>query len=288
MKPTTAGGAQYLRIVPLTLASLHCYPIKSLGGFCVNETQLTDRGLMHDRRWMLVDDNGLFVSQREVGVMACLHTSALPDGFRVTDIRDDATLDLPWRISEGAHIAAHVWDDGVPALIGDPSWNRWFSERLGRSVRLVFMPDAAKRPTDPRFAEGLTSLSDGFPYLIISQASLDDLNERGTAWAHAQMGTWAHVPMDRFRPNLVIAGGDSFQEDGWKEIGIGDVRFQLVKPCARCVVTTTDQLTGERGKEPLRTLATYRRDGEKVLFGMNAMGSVGGMIRVGDVVEVVG
>jgi len=98
MEHTTAGGAQYLRVVPLTLASLHCYPIKSLGGFCVNETQLTDRGLMHDRRWMLVDDNGLFMSQREVGVMACLHTSALPDGFRVTDIRDDATLDLPWRI----------------------------------------------------------------------------------------------------------------------------------------------------------------------------------------------
>ena len=286
MEHTTAGGARYLRVVPLTLASLHCYPIKSLGGFSVNEAQLTDRGLMHDRRWMLVDEAGLFVSQREFGVMACLHTSALPDGFRVTDIRDDATLDLPWRISEGAHLTAQVWDDGVPALIGDPSWNRWFSERLGRSVRLVFMPDAAKRPTDPRFAEGLTSLSDGFPYLIISQASLDDLNERIAPSGSPDKGVT--IPMDRFRPNLVIAGGDAFQEDGWKEIRIGETRFQLVKPCARCVVTTTDQRTGERGKEPLRTLATYRRDGEKVLFGMNAMGSVGGMIRVGDVVEVVG
>lgn len=268
------------------LASLHCYPIKSLGGFSVNEARLTDRGMEHDRRWMLVDDNGLFMSQREVGVMACLHTSALVDGSRVTDIRDDATLDLPWRISEGERIAARVWDDAVEALIGDPEWNRWFSERLGHSVRLVFMPDAAQRATDVRYAQGLTSLSDGFPYLIISQASLDDLNARGTAWAHAQMGTWAHVPMDRFRPNLVIAGGDAFQEDGWKEISISEVRFRLVKPCARCVVTTTDQRTGERGKEPLRTLATYRRDGEKVLFGMNAMGSVSGMIRVGDEVTV--
>jgi len=269
-----------------TLASIHIHPIKSLGGFSVNEARLTDRGLEHDRRWMLVDDAGLFVSQREVGVMACLHTSALPAGFRVTDIRDTRSLDLPWRINEGERIAARVWDDAVEALIGDPSWNRWFSERLGRSVRLVYMPDAAKRPTDPRYAEGLTSLSDGFPYLIISQASLDDLNERGTAWAHAQMGTWAHVPMDRFRPNLVIAGGDAFQEDEWKEIRVGAVRFKLVKPCARCVVTTTDQRTGERGKEPLRTLATYRRNGEKVLFGMNAMGSASGMIRVGDEVTV--
>lgn len=259
------------------LASLHCYPIKSLGGFGVNEAQLTDRGLMHDRRWMLVGDKGLFMSQREVGVMACLHTSALVDGFRVTDIRNGATLNLPWRISEGAHIAAKVWDDGVESLIGDPSWSTWFSGRLGRSVRLVFMPDAAKRPTDARYAEGLTSLSDGFPYLIISQASLDDLNARLPE----------PIPMDRFRPNLVIAGGDAFQEDRWQEISIGDVHFRLVKPCARCLVTTTDQLTGERGKEPLRTLATYRRDGEKVLFGMNAVGSVKGIIRVGDEVTVV-
>ena len=127
-------------------------------------------------------------------------------------------------------------------------------------------------------------MSDGFPYLILSQASLDDLNERIAPSGSPDGGVT--IPMDRFRPNLVIAGGDAFQEDGWKEIGIGDVRFQLVKPCARCVVTTTDQRTGERGKEPLRTLATYRRDGEKVLFGMNAMGSVSGMIRVGDEVTV--
>jgi len=270
----------------LTLASLHCYPIKSLGGFRVSEARLTDRGMEHDRRWMLVDDNGLFVSQREVAVMACLHTSALAEGFRVTDIRDTRSLDLPWHLAEGKGLTACVWEDPVEALLGDPTWNAWFSERLGRSVRLVFMPAVAKRPTDPRYAEGLTSLSDGFPYLILSQASLDDLNERGTAWAHGQMGTWAHVPMDRFRPNLVIAGGHAFQEDGWKEIQIGEARFQLVKPCARCVITTTDQRTGERGKEPLRTLATYRREGEKVLFGMNAVAGNGDVVRVGDPVLI--
>lgn len=270
--------------MPLTLASLHCYPIKSLGGFSVNEARLTDRGLAHDRRWMLVDEAGRFVSQREVAVMACLHTSALPDGFRVTDIRTGATLDLPWLVRDGAPIATKVWDDGVQALAGDPSWSGWFSERLGRSVRLVHMPEATMRATDGRYAEGLTSLSDGFPYLIISQASLDDLNARIAPSGSPAEGVT--VPMDRFRPNLVITGGEAFQEDGWKEISIGEARFRLVKPCARCVVTTTDQRTGERGQEPLRTLATYRREGEKVLFGMNAVGSVDGTIRVGDEVVV--
>ena len=260
--------------MPRTLASLHIYPIKSLGGFSVSEARLTDRGLEHDRRWMLVDERGVFLSQREVATMACLHASPLPTGFRVADIRDGATLDLPWGISNGENIAARVWDDGVDALIGDVAWSAWFSERLGRSVQLVHMPAAAKRRTDVRYAEGLTSLSDGYPYLIISQASLDDLNVR----------LEDPVPMERFRPNLVIAGGDAFQEDGWKEISIGEVKFQLVKPCARCVITTTDQRTGERGKEPLRTLATYRRDGEKVLFGMNAVGDSIGMVREGDLV----
>ncbi len=260
-----------------SLASVHLYPIKSLGGFPVRDARLTDRGLEHDRRWMLVDREGLFMTQREVPGMACLHTAPRADGLRVTDIRDGRSLDLPWHLGEGAHIATKVWDDPVDVVAGDPSWNLWFSEHLGRPVRLVFMPDAAKRATDDRYAEGLTSLSDGFPYLIISQASLDDLNERLAA----------PVPMERFRPNLVIAGGDAFQEDGWKEIAIGDARFHLVKPCGRCVVTTTDQRTGERGKEPLRTLATYRREGEKVLFGMNAVGSVEGSVRVGDEVVVI-
>lgn len=260
----------------LTLASIHCYPIKSLGGFSVNEALLTDRGLEHDRRWMLVDEAGTFLTQRELSTLACLHTSALSDGFRITDVRDGATLDLPWRIREGSNIAAQVWNDPVDTLFGDADRSQWLSERVGRSVRLVFMPDATRRSTDARYAEGITSLSDGFPYLILSQASLDDLNER----------LEEPVLMERFRPNLVISGGSAFQEDAWKEIAIGGVRFQVVKPCARCMIITTDQRTGERGKEPLRTLATYRRAGEKVLFGMNAMGDAQGVVRVGDEVTV--
>lgn len=269
----------------ITLASIHVYPVKSLGGFAVEEAQLTDRGLEHDRRWMLVDENGKFQTQRELATMACLHCSPLPDGFRVKDIRNGSSLDLPWTVSEGERQKVSVWSDALSALHGEPLWDTWFSEALQRTVRLVYMPDAAERRTDGSYANSLTSLSDDFPYLIASQASLDDLNTRGQAWAHEHKSTWAQVPMERFRPNLVVAGGTPLQEDTWTDIRIGDARFQLVKPCARCVVITTDQNTGERSKEPLRTLATYRSIGNKVMFGVNAVAQLEGIVRLGDHVE---
>jgi uncharacterized protein YcbX len=269
------------------LASIHVYPVKSLGGFAVPEAELTDRGLQHDRRWMLVDDAGAFQTQRELVAMACLHTAPSSQGFQVTDIRDGKTLELPWRLANAERQRVSVWSDTVTALRGDPASCAWFSERLQRKVHLVYMPDSSRRSTDGRYARGLTSLSDGFPYLIVSQASLDDLNARGRAWAQERSNTWAHVPMDRFRPNLVIAGGTAFQEDGWMEIRIGEACFRLVKPCARCVVVTTDQLTGERGREPLRMLSMYRARGNKVMFGMNAVGDATGAVAVGqDVLPV--
>lgn len=258
----------------LTLRSIHVYPIKSLGGHPLATARLTDRGLEHDRRWMLVDDAGTFQTQRELGAMACLHTAPADDGFRVTDLRDGSSLELPWTIVNGVDHRAVVWSDAVRTWRGEAAWDHWFSERLKRRLHLVYMPDAAKRRTDGRYAKGLTSLSDGFPYLIVSQASLDDLN--------ARLGS--PVPMDRFRPNLVIDGGVAFQEDDWTTIRIGHATFQLVKPCARCVVVTTDQRTGERGKEPLRTLATFRGARNKVMFGVNALGDADGMVRVGDLV----
>lgn len=268
----------------LTLASIHVYPVKSLGGIALPEARLTDRGLEHDRRWMLVDEQGTFLTQRELPAMACLHTTLAEGGFRVKDTRDGSALDLPWSLPEGERQRVSVWSDTLNALHGEVPWDNWFSERLNRLVRLVYMPDTTRRRTDGRYAKGLTSLSDGFPYLIASQASLNDLNERGASYAQEHMTTWAHVPMDRFRPNLVINGGTAFQEDGWTSIRIGDAAFRLVKPCARCVVVTTDQQTGERSKEPLRTLATYRSRGNKVLFGMNAVGDAEGRVRVGDLV----
>ncbi|MEX1132792.1 MAG: MOSC N-terminal beta barrel domain-containing protein [Flavobacteriales bacterium] len=259
----------------LELASIHIHPVKSLGGFAVEEAQLTDRGLEHDRRWMLVDEQGSFMTQRELASMACLHCSPLRNGFRVTDVRDGSTLDLPWALVEGERHKVSVWSDSLSALHGDAAWDSWFSAHLERPVRLVYMPDSSERRSDEGNAKGLTSLSDAFPYLITSQASLDDLNARLPS----------PIGMERFRPNLVVAGGTPFQEDVWTEITIGKVRFQLARPCARCVVITTDQLSGERSKEPLRTLATYRSAGNKVMFGMNAVGDADGCVRVGDLVH---
>ncbi len=263
----------------LSIASLHIYPIKSLGGFGVNQAMITDRGLEHDRRWMLVDANGRFISQREVAQLACLHCSPQGAGFRVTDVRDGDTVDLPWLIETGEVQRATVWDDEVEVLQAPMEVSAWFAEKLGTTCSLTYMPDRVQRKVDARYANGITSLSDGYPYLILSQASLDDLNARMEV----------ALPMERFRPNIVIAGGAALQEDGWKEIMIGEARFSLVKPCSRCVIITTDQRTGERGKEPLRTLATYRRrggtEGEvKVDFGMNAMVVSGALVCVGDLV----
>lgn len=259
----------------LSLASIHVYPIKSLGGFSVHQARLTDRGPQHDRRWMLVDATGRFITQREVPAMACLHCSPIVDGFRVTDVRDGDAIDLPSSISAITTSRCRVFDDEVDVIHAPTVLSAWFAGKLDTSCSLVFMPDTTQRAVDARYATGITSLSDGFPYLILSQASLDDLNARMER----------PIPMDRFRPNLVITGGQAFQEDGWREVVIGAARFALVKPCGRCVIPTTDQHTGERSKEPTRTLASYRSISNKILFGMNAMAVSGDMVHVGDLVR---
>lgn len=266
----------------LTVASLHIHPIKSLGGFSVQQARITDRGFAHDRRWMLVDVGGRFISQRENAAMACLHCAPWADGFHVTDIRNGSSIDLPWTIATGTATDTTVWNATVNTLDAPTDVSAWFARRLNMDARLVFMPDDTLRPVDPTYAQGITSLSDGYPYLILSQASLNDLDQRITA--SDPMGAWEHGHMERFRPNIVVAGGGAFQEDAWKEIAIGNARFALVKPCARCVIPTIDQRTGERGKEPSRTLATYRAHNNNVLFGMNAMALNGDVVRVGDLV----
>ena len=257
------------------IGSIHIYPVKSLGGFAVPEVRLTDRGLEHDRRWMLIDPEGRFLSQRECSAMACLHCAPHGNGFRVTDVRNGNSVDVPWSIAEGERINAKVWDDEVELLLGHATEHEWFSEALQRPVRLAYMPDSTLRTTDPRYAHVPVALNDAFPALIISQASLDDVN--------ARLGT--PVPMERFRPNFTIVGGEPYQEDEWKEIAIGQVHFLVVKPCYRCVIITTDQRTGERSQEPLRTLASYRSVGNKVRFGMNATFAGPGTVRVGDIVS---
>ncbi len=168
---------------------------------------------------------------------------------------------MPFGLAEGPEEAVVIWDDTVTAREVSARHSAWFSERLGMACKLVFFPEENIRPVDPRYKVNNehVSLADAYPLLIIGQSSLDDLNTR----------LESPVPMDRFRPNLVFSGGEPFEEDTWREFTVGTNRFVGVKPCARCVLTTVNQETAERGAEPLRTLATYRKRDNKILFGQN-------------------
>jgi MOSC domain-containing protein len=263
----------YTSPVPLRLSGLNIYPIKSARGIALDESQVDEFGLRYDRRWMVVDRSGQFLSQRSHARLA-LVVPSIRDGALRIDAPGMPTLETSLDPSPTVATRVTVWDDTCGATwLGEKAAD-WFSQFLGSACSLVHMATDVRRPADPVFApEGVrVSFADGFPFLLISEASLADLNRRLDE----------PLPMNRFRPNLVVAGGDPYQEDGWTNIEIGGIGFRVVKPCGRCLVTTTDQNTGERGKEPLRTLATYRkRDGE-VMFGQNVVHEGRGRLRVGD------
>ncbi len=261
----------------LFLSGLYVYPIKSCGGISLRTSQVDERGIRHDRRWMLVDEHGVFLSQREVPRMALIRIHIGDDGLLV-DAPGMGALSVPFQ-PEGEPVLARVWDDPVETLGVNREADLWFSQFLGISCRLVYMPDLSVRPVDPDYAEpgDRVGLADGFPFLMVSGASLDDLN----GWMEEPL------PMERFRPNLVVRGCGPFAEDGWRRIRVGGVDFRVVKPCARCAITTVDQSSAAVGKEPLRTLARYRKVGSKVFFGQNLVHDGTGVLSVGDAVEVI-
>jgi uncharacterized protein YcbX len=262
----------------LYLSQLYVYPIKSCGGIPLEASEVDERGLRHDRRWMVVDENGWFISQRELPRMALIRVPIEPDRL-VVDAPGMPPLELPLSYTSGGKtVPARIWDDVVEASpVGDDA-DRWFSEFLGARCGLVYLPDASVRPVDPDYSSpgDQVSLADGFPFLLISEASLTDLNAR----------LEQPVPMNRFRPNVVVGGCGPFAEDGWSLVRIGAITFRVVKPCARCTITTVDQGTAATGKEPLRTLARFRRTGTKVLFGQNLIHDQTGTLRTGEPVEV--
>ncbi|MFM8370766.1 MAG: MOSC domain-containing protein [Bacteroidota bacterium] len=246
------------------ISEIWIYPVKSLGGVRVTEAVAERRGLQHDRRWMLVDESGQFITQRELPGMALLQPSFGSGCLTIshkqfTNHRIDIPLDITGFSPE--KIRTKVWSNSVSALTMPGEINQWFSEMLGAEVRLVYMPDSSRRRADGRYAPAgqLVSFADGFPYLIIGAEALEALNRKLTD----------PVPMNRFRPNLVFTGGNPHDEDEWTNIRIGAQPFRCVKPCARCVMITTDQLTAQKSAEPLKTLAQYRKRGNKVLFGQN-------------------
>ncbi len=266
----------------ITLNELWVYPVKSLKGISLTESQLSDRGLLHDRRWMLVDKQGNFMSQREIAKMALIETELGDNRLTIKHLAMP-TIQIPIELyfSSKQRKQVVIWDDSCEAFLVGEEADYWFSEFLGQECHLVFMPEESQRKIDANydFENRNTSLSDGFPYLLISQASLDDLNSR----------LEKPVPMNRFRPNFVVGGTEAFAEDQWKVIKIGNNIFDVAKPCARCQVTTINQITAEQGKEPLATLAKYRRVENKVLFGQNLIQrEINGIhhIHKGDVVEI--
>jgi uncharacterized protein len=261
----------------ICLSGLYVYPIKSCGGVAVEEWDVDERGLHHDRRWMLVGETGRFMSQRRYPRMALIGVRIEPGGL-VVSAPGMPPLEVPFRLPDSKPLLTSVWEDLVESLpVGDEA-DRWFGEFLGVRCRLVHLPDESVRPVDPDYGKAgdRVGLADGFPFLLISEGSLAELNTR----------LERPLPMDRFRPNLVVAGFEPFAEDGWTQIRIGPIAFRVVKPCARCAITTVDQRKGTTGKEPLRTLATFRRSGTKVLFGQNLIHDETGILRAGDPVEV--
>jgi hypothetical protein len=263
----------------MRLASIFLYPVKSGAGIELAASELDDFGLAHDRRFMLVDARGDFVTQRDDPRLARLRPRIDRDELLLAlDGAGERRVALS--PTTGDPLRVRVWSAGLAAIAPDRGVDAWLSAAFERPLRLVFLPDASFRRIDSRYvaARRRTSFTDGFPLLVIGAASLADLNARLAR----------PLPMDRFRPNLVIEGAAPFAEDAWQRIRIGAVELALVKPCSRCMITTTDQARGARdGDEPLRTLASYRRRGGEVYFGMNAVHAAPGRIAVGEAVEVV-
>jgi uncharacterized protein len=266
------------------LQSITIYPVKSLGGISLQESLVQVRGLQYDRRWMLVDEDGVFVSQREIPQMVTLGTAIEGDALVVflrNDRKEYLKIDLEISAEETTGATLNVWGNVFEGLLLPKTYGEWFSDQLGRRLRLAFMPENAQRAADPRYAPAgqFVSFADGFPFLLIGSASLDDLNTR--------MET--PLPTNRFRPNFVVQTSEAFEEDAWRDIRIGDAAFRCVKPCARCVLPTIDQDNAERGAEPIRTLAAYRMQDKKILFGQNLIWTDGGgpaVVKVGDLVLV--
>lgn len=253
------------------------YPIKSCGGIAVEEWDVDERGLRHDRRWMLTDEAGRFLTQRQLPRMALIKVRIEPDGLLV-DAPGMPTLDVAFHPPEGKLRLARVWDDLVESqTVGDEA-DRWFSEFLQMRCKLVYLPEKSVRPVDPAYGMpgDRVGLADGFPFLLISEASLANLNAR---LEHP-------VPMNRFRPNLVVRGCEPFAEDDWSRIRIGSITFRVVKPCARCAIITVDQTSAATGKEPLPTLARFRLAGTKVLFGQNLIHDETGTLCAGAPAEI--
>jgi uncharacterized protein YcbX len=260
------------------ISELYIYPVKSLGGIKLDKAVITDRGIKYDRRWMLIDSDNRFISQRECAKMALLKTHISADYLTVTNTSDNSSINIPLTPVKKEVIQVTIWDDTCTVQLVNDDIDAWFTNVLGRDIRLVYMPDSTARFTEPAYtpADSITSFSDAYPFLIIGQSSLDDLNKRLNR----------KVPVSRFRPNIVFTGGAPYQEDVMNSFIINNITFNGVKLCARCIMITIDQTDASMGKEPTKTLASYRAKNNKIYFGQNLIHSGSGTISVGDELSI--
>ena len=260
----------------MKVKTLYIYPVKSLAGIDVSRFSLDDFGPKGDRRWMIVDGDNRFVTQRRLPQLVNVYT-ALQEGVVVIDVPGEGIF--PLEVGSDA-VEVTVWRDQVVATAGADRAAEALSRYCGETLRLVYMPDSCFRRVDPGrvSAERRVGFADGFPLLVVNQSSLDELNSR----------LESPVDMRRFRPNIVVEGGAAWAEDTWRSVSVGESRLDLVKPCSRCVMTTVNPDTGEKDSatQPLKTLASYRKTRDGVIFGQNAVHQKPGVIAVGDKVTV--
>lgn len=259
------------------LSDIIIYPIKSLPGVRINECKVEPRGLKYDRRWMLVDENNKFITIRQHPEMLLFDLHLDNDSFVVKHRPSGDTLEIPLEIQEGPEVQVTIWGDEVEAIAGNNNWGSWFEDKLGISCRLVFMGDQANRPIKKEWSSNgeIVSFADAYPLLVIGSESLANLNSK----------LEKRITIDRFRPNLVFEGGEAYEEYRWEKFKVGENLFQGLKPCERCIVTTMDPLTAEKGREPLLTLSKQKIN-NKIVFGQHAYAIDFGTIRTDDEIQV--
>lgn len=260
------------------LSEIFIYPVKSLAGIKVSKWPVNAKGLLHDRKWMLIDHNNQFLSQRSVPKMVLIKTQ-ITDQELILSTSTSGSISLPLNPTDGNECLSTIWNDQCIAKSTNIKADQWLSNFLEIDCKLVYQPEETIRQVDPNFALSTdkVNFSDGFPFLITSEASLQELNK----------AMKLDIPMLRFRPNLVISNCESYAEDSWREISINQITFRLPKPCSRCAVPTIDIETATSNKEPLTTLNRLRKWNKHVYFGQNALHNDDGVLSIGNTVQII-
>lgn len=273
----------------IRLTDIWRYPVKSCRGEQLAEAAVQPWGLAGDRRWMIVDDDGVPVTGRDYPPLVLVTPRLEADGIRLTSPGlPDLMVPAPEPSAGSALVPVSVWKSELDATLAGDEASEWLGKIISEPVRLVYLDDPTRRPTNPDYSKAgdRVSFADGYPLLLTSTESLAAINSWIAAGRYAAEGP---VPMTRFRPSVVVSGAPAWAEDGWRRVRIGDVAFRVAKGCDRCVFTTIDPETAAKGKEPLATLARHRRWGGKVWFGVNLIPDepgFGDVLHVDDPVEV--